>query len=206
MISGKQRWVYNSIQNLASSSIQIDVPGSRHDLVLGGSRRLHVHKPRRHHRHGLRQAAQSVSVEKEINNGDRMSVGIISRITCVQELPMQLRPAGNLHHLRVNNCGTSEKQLSNKDKDKGPVDNLICWHVNNLAIWHAYNLASWLWGKANHCTWCLNQACMLYRADDVIIALGITALLVIFLTAFAFQVPIPWNQFSYRDKDTWNQC
>ena len=34
---------------------------------------------------------------------------------------------------------------------------------------------------------------MLYRADDVIIALGITALLVIFLTAFAFQVPIPWN-------------
>ena len=36
---------------------------------------------------------------------------------------MQLRPAGDLHHLRVNNCGTSEKQPSNKDK--GPVNNLL---------------------------------------------------------------------------------
>ena len=32
------------------------------------------------------------------------------------------------------------------------------------------------------------QACMLYDGEDVMIALGITALLVIFLTAFAFQV------------------
>merc|ERR550517_185743 len=37
------------------------------------------------------------------------------------------------------------------------------------------------------------QACMLYRADDVIIALGITALLVIFLTAFAFQTKIDFT-------------
>ena len=35
---------------------------------------------------------------------------------------------------------------------------------------------------------CLTQACMLYDGEDVMIALGITALLVIFLTAFAFQV------------------
>lgn len=34
----------------------------------------------------------------------------------------------------------------------------------------------------------LIKACMLYDGEDVMIALGITALLVIFLTAFAFQV------------------
>ena len=36
----------------------------------------------------------------------------------------------------------------------------------------------------------LIQACMLYRGSDVMIALAITTLLVVFLTAFAFQVGI----------------
>ena len=42
---------------------------------------------------------------------------------------MQLRPVGYLHHLRVNNCGTSEKHLSNKDKE---LDMLTCEQLGNL--------------------------------------------------------------------------
>jgi len=39
----------------------------------------------------------------------------------------------------------------------------------------------------------VGQACMLYDGEDVMIALGITALLVIFLTAFAFQTKIDFT-------------
>ena len=120
---------------------------------------MHVHKPRRHHRHGLRQAAQSVSVENEINNGHHMSVGIISKITLYlfRNFPCNFILLAIFTICESITVAQVRGSFLIKTKDQ-----VITWHVDMYTTCYVIMCTTW---HVDTCATCYVNMCTTWKVD-----------------------------------------